>query len=84
MEHGTVRQRCAASELAGVLGLRSQVKLRMEPRWLDDALRVLTDQGYSARRNGVGVLVDVPAREKAEPIHVLTRANIPVSDFEME
>jgi hypothetical protein len=84
MERGVVQTRCAGSELAGVLGLRTQVKLRMEPRWLDMALGVLQAEGFSARRNGVGVLVDVPARQKTLPIHALTRADIPVTDFEME
>lgn len=84
MERGVVQRRCAPGELAGVLGLRTQVKLRLEDHQLEEALAVLLAQGYQARLNGVGVLVDVPAREKALPIHVLTRAGITVSDFELD
>jgi hypothetical protein len=51
---------------------------------LDDALGLLQREGYSARRNGVGVLVDVHPSEKARPIHSLYRAHIAVTDFEME
>lgn len=84
MERGAVQRRCGPGELAGILGLRTQVKLRVDSRRLDEALDLLLAQGYQARRNGVGVLVDVPAREKALPIHTLNGAGIVVSDIEME
>jgi ABC-2 type transport system ATP-binding protein/nitrous oxidase accessory protein len=84
MDRGVVQQRCGPSELAGVLGLRTQVKLRLDALRMDDALAVLLAQGYQVQRNGVGLLVNVPAREKAAPIHALTGAGITVSDFEME
>jgi Cu-processing system permease protein len=38
----------------------------------------------AARRNGVGVIVEVAPGEKARPIHTLRRPNIEVTDFEME
>jgi ABC-2 type transport system ATP-binding protein/nitrous oxidase accessory protein len=84
MERGRLLQSCPASQLAERVGLRTQVKLMMAPHLLDLALGALQADGFAARRNGTGVLVDVPPREKALPIHTLTRANIPVTDFEME
>lgn len=84
MAHGAVQMRCAGVELAERLGLRSTVKLHLPPELLDHALVVLHNDGYHARRNGVGVLVDVRPGEKARPIHTLQAAAITVTDFEME
>lgn len=84
METGQVRFTCTPRELPTRLGWKSQVKLRMEPSALDAALHVLTADGFAARRNGVGVIVEVPHGDKARPIHVLRQADITVTDFEME
>ena len=51
---------------------------------LDRAIAVLRADGFNARRNGVGVIVDVAHGEKARPIHTLRQADIHVTDFEME
>jgi ABC-type multidrug transport system ATPase subunit len=84
MEAGKAIARCPAHDLARTVGLRQVVKLKLPSDKLDAALRVLEADGFSARRNGVGVLVDVPPQEKARPIHSLSRAHIHVTDFEME
>lgn len=84
MERGAVQLTCAGSELAARLGLRTTVKLRLPGELLDSALSVLHRDGFAARRNGVGVLVEVHPGEKARPIHSLNRAHIPVTDFEVE
>ena len=84
MEKGQVRFTCTPRELPALLGWRSQVKLRMEAAALDTALHVLQADGFSARRNGVGVIVEVAHGDKARPIHLLAEANIRVTDFEME
>ncbi len=84
MESGRLHADCTPSELPARLGLRTQIKLRMDPEWLDQALGVLQADGFTARRNGVGVLVDVLPGEKVRPIYSLTRANIPVIDIELE
>ncbi len=59
----------------------SQVKLRVPAESLDTALGILRDDGFSVRRNGIGVIVDVAHGDKARPIHVLSAANIQVVDF---
>jgi ABC-type multidrug transport system ATPase subunit len=84
MEQGKVRFTCTPRELPARLGWRSEVKLRMAPGALDAALNVLQADGFTARRNGVGVIVEVAHGEKARPIHVLRQADITVTDFEME
>jgi ABC-2 type transport system ATP-binding protein/nitrous oxidase accessory protein len=84
MERGVLKLTCAGDQLAARLGLRTTVKLHLPGELLDDALGVLQRDGFQARRNGVGVLVEVHPSEKARPIHSLSRAQIAVTDFEME
>jgi ABC-type multidrug transport system ATPase subunit len=84
MEKGQVRFTSTPGELPALLGWRSEVKLRMAPTALEAALGVLQADGFTARRNGVGVIVEVAHGDKARPIHVLSQADITVTDFEME
>ncbi len=81
MEKGQVRFTCKASELPAKLGWRSQVKLRMPVEALDTALGILRADGFTARRNGVGVIVEVAHGDKARPIHLLSQNQIAVTDF---
>lgn len=84
MERGALQFTCPEDELARRIGLRTQVKFMVPGGMLDAALDVLRRDGLTARRNGVGVIVDVAHGEKARPIHTLHQANIRVTDFEME
>lgn len=84
MERGKLQQVCPAEALPQRLGLRTTIKLRLATSTLDTALTVLQTGGYTAYRNGTGVLVDVPAGEKAKPIQLLSDAAIAVMDFEVQ
>lgn len=84
MEHGRALFTTPAAQLAGRLNLTTQVKLHLPAEVMDNALAALHADGFEARRNGVGVLVQVPPDAKAAPIHTLSRANIHVTDFETE
>jgi ABC-2 type transport system ATP-binding protein len=84
MDRGVVTQHCPPATLAARLGLQQTVKLRIPPELLDRAVGILSGEGFAARRNGAGVLVDVRPGEKAEPIHILNRNAISVTDFEVE
>ena len=84
MEQGALQFICPADHLAQRIGLRTQVKFVVPGDMLETALAVLHSEGLTARRNGVGVIVDVAHGEKARPIHTLSQANIRVTDFEME
>jgi ABC-type multidrug transport system ATPase subunit len=84
MAGGQVKLCCAAHDLSRQLGIQTQVKLHVASHLLDHAVQLLTAEGLAARRNGVGVLVNVPHGAKAQPIHLLTAAGIVVTDFEIE
>ncbi len=84
MDKGEVRLTCTAGELASRLGLRTQVKLHMAAGVMDAALAVLLAGGFTAHRNGTGILVDVLPGEKALPIRILSQAAISVHDFEVQ
>ncbi len=84
MEQGRALFTTPAAQLAARLNLTTQVKLHLPAELMDNALTVLHAGGFEARRNGVGVLVQVPPDAKAAPIHTLSRANIHVTDFETE
>lgn len=84
MEKGKVWLTCAASALAQNLGLRTEIKLRMPLTVVDQAISILQADGLAARRNGTGIFVEVAPDEKAKPIHILSRAQIQVTDFEVE
>ncbi|MCQ6473549.1 hypothetical protein, partial [Vibrio parahaemolyticus] len=71
MERGQLQFTCPADELARRVGLRAQVKFMAPAGQLDRAIAVLRADGFNARRNGVGVIVDVAHGEKARPIHTL-------------
>jgi ABC-type multidrug transport system ATPase subunit len=83
MERGQLQQTCSAGELAQRLGLRTQIKLHLPHDAIESALTILHGAGFTASRNGTGVLVDVLPGEKAAPIHALRAAAIDVRDFEM-
>jgi ABC-type multidrug transport system ATPase subunit len=84
MERGQLQQTCSAGELAQRLGLRTQIKLHLPHDAVEPALTILANAGFTALRNGTGVLVDVLPGEKAAPIHALRDAAIDVRDFEMQ
>ena len=66
MEAGALRLTCAAAELAGHLGLHTQVKLRLPIDQLDAAINVLQADGYTVQQNGIGLVVEVePTRKPA-------------------
>lgn len=84
MQEGRMQYETTGHELAERTGMRTVVRLRMPEQQVNDALSVLSMQGFEARRNGVGVLVQVHPGEKARPIQALSRASIEVTDFEVE
>lgn len=84
MERGRLQLTCAAEELPQRVNLRTRVKLRLPAGQLETALDVLRVGGFSAYRNGTGVLVDVLPGAKAAPILALRAADIDVMDFEVQ
>lgn len=84
MERGQLLATCSADELPQRVGLRTQIKLHLGQDVINHALHILETGGFSASRNGTGVLVDVLPGEKAAPIYALRDAAIDVIDFEMQ
>ncbi len=84
MQQGRAQFIIPASDLAKRLNLTTQVKLHVAADAMERALAALHAGGFEARRNGVGVLVQVPPDAKAAPIHTLSSADIHVMDFETE
>lgn len=74
---------CPAADLPERLGMRTQIKLHIAAESIRPALDLLQADGYSARLNGTGLLVDVPPAHKARPISLLSQADIQVDDFEI-
>jgi ABC-type multidrug transport system ATPase subunit len=84
LERGNALLHCPARELAAHLHLQTQIKLYLPGDVLDNALSILQTDGFTAHRNGTGILVQTRHDAKAQPIHSLNRAGIVVNNFEME
>jgi ABC-type multidrug transport system ATPase subunit len=85
MELGKLTADCPLTELGSHLGSKDMLKLYFaSEEWIDPAVEILTGHGYNAQRNGTGVWVQVVPLEKAKPISLLTKAGIPVDDFQLE
>jgi ABC-type multidrug transport system ATPase subunit len=51
---------------------------------LESAVLRLTENGYTAARNGCAVLVTVDSCRKAEPLLLLAQADLAITDFDVE
>lgn len=83
MERGRTLFERAPTELAETLGMRCSLQVFLARDRMDEAVRVLQDSGLTAQRNGTAVYVQTALNRKAEPILALSRAQIPVLDFEI-
>jgi len=83
MQNGKVTVECAPAELAEQLGLRSWLHVVLADEQTDEALEALRAEGFTARRNSHGVLVEVSAQHKAETFAVLHRNHLEPLDFEV-
>lgn len=83
LERGRITAEVPAARFVPHLGLEAVLHLHMSPAARDPALRLLRERGFAARMNGVGLLVPVPASQKAAPFRVLADGRISVDDFEL-
>jgi ABC-type multidrug transport system ATPase subunit len=58
--------------------------LTVPPEWNAEAASVLAAAGFRVCSQNAEVRVDVPAGRKLEPIELLSRAGVPVVDFDLE
>ena len=84
MERGEVVTACEPRELAEALGLKSSLRLWIDPGQMDAAVAQLRTDGFEADRNGQTVSVKVRADEKGKPLAALSAAGIGVRDFEVD
>jgi ABC-type multidrug transport system ATPase subunit len=83
MEDGEITVECDPTELADRLGLRAWLHLIVGNDSADRALSVLQEQGFDAKMNAHGVLVEVSAQGKGEAVAALHHAGIDIEDLEV-
>lgn len=83
LEKGRIQDQCASHELADRIGSSSILHLVLQPPVRELAMTALRTGGFSPRMNGVGIVVPVPAEQKAAPFRLLAEARITIDDFEL-
>lgn len=84
LRQGRLVESCLAQDLARTLRLEATLRLMVAAEAADEALAVLGELGFSARRNGRGLLVQVAPGRRAAPIHALVERGIAVDDLALE
>ncbi|MFO0839936.1 MAG: nitrous oxide reductase family maturation protein NosD [Phycisphaerae bacterium] len=84
LERGRAIGHGDSAVLATATGARMVVRIQLARELHEQAVVLLTSDGFDASRNHSAVLVRVPHDRKAAPIAALTKAGIAVSDFEIE
>ena len=72
-----------AAQLPEVARRDSLLRIEVGAAGVAEALSRLTGQGFEASRNGTGIYVQVNPERKAEPVAILIRAGVTVTDFEL-
>lgn len=83
LERGRVTGDLPAARFAESLGHGAVLHLSIPVHSREPAMRRLREAGFSPRLNGVGLVVPVPADQKAAPFRLLSEARISVEDFEL-
>lgn len=83
LDAGRLLRECPASEFSPNADGTQLIKLRLPAEQIVGAVDVLRGAGMDAHPNGAGLFVRTPSLDKAKPIHVLSRAQIEVRDFDL-
>lgn len=83
MESGKKVTECAPTELAERLGIRAWLHVITDRARTAQAMDVLHEAGFEARRNSRGILVEVSALRKGRAVTVLQEAGIVIEDLEV-
>ena len=83
LDEGRVLHECPPSELADRLGLRAWLHVVLEGEERSPAVSLLRSQGFAARLNGFGVLVEVSAQGKGQALGALHEAGFAIADVEV-
>jgi len=82
LEDGRIVFDSTPAALAQRLRTRATWRVRLAPGQISQALAALQEQGYAARSNGQGILVEVAAHEQKAALDALRRVGLTVTDFE--
>lgn len=83
LDKGRVTGEVTAGAFLSKLGLGTVMHLHLAAAVRDPAVNLLRKHGFDARLNGVGLLVPVPAAQKAAPLRLLAEERIFIEDFEV-
>ncbi len=83
LEEGQVKMTCEPGQLATRLGLRSWLHVVVADGQGEQAREVLAGQGFVARTDRMGVLVEVGAQQKGAALEALHQGGIQVVDIEV-
>lgn len=83
MDGGQITMEADPADLAAKLGLRAWLHVVLAHGDLADAIAVLADAGYAARRNSTGLVVEVTAGEKAAALTLLGNAGMEIRDVDV-
>lgn len=81
LESSRIVTECPPDELAGRLGLRQWMRVVTDES--GSALDVLARNGFAARSNSRGLIVEVPDRSKVRVVSLLAEAGVVVDDLEV-
>ncbi len=83
LEKGRVVSEQPAALFTGGQAPGTTLHLHLRPALRERAMELLQTRGFVPRLNGVGLLVPVPAPQKAEPFRILGEGRIAIDDFEV-
>jgi ABC-type multidrug transport system ATPase subunit len=83
LHEGAVAHDCSPAELAERLGLRAWLHVVVDGAEVAGAVTVLRSAGLAARRNGRGLVVEVPAGDKGRALRTLHGAGYDVIDVDV-
>lgn len=83
MEDGRKTVECAPMDLAEELGIRAWLHLVTSNGAASTAVELLAAEGFEARQNSRGVLVEVSAQSKGRAVALLHDAGIEIEDIEV-
>ncbi len=83
LDRGTIVAEVPVSRFVERLGAGSVLHLHMPEPSRPAAIELLRGHGFAPTLNGVGILVPVPATQKAVPLRLLVEARLRVDDFEL-
>lgn len=83
MEEGRITVECNPSDLSDKLGLRAWMHFVLSNGSAAKAVAALEAEGFEAKLNPRGVLVEVSAQSKGEAVAVLHSAGVVIEDLEV-